>query len=80
MPESAKEGDSVLPEGSDIGLGSRDRAFESPHSDQNPLKSLISEGFSYSLSIAAQNLRSVAMAKNVIIRCFLVICSAMYYN
>ena len=36
MPESAKEGDSVLPEGSDIGLGSRDRAFESPHSDQNP--------------------------------------------
>ena len=36
MPESAKECDTVLPEGSDIGLGSRDRAFESPHSDQNP--------------------------------------------
>lgn len=26
---------------------------------KNPLKSLISEGFSYSLSIAAQNLRAV---------------------
>ena len=36
MPESAKEGDSVLPEGSDIGLGSRGRAFESLYSDQNP--------------------------------------------
>ena len=36
MPESAKECDTVLPEGLDIGLGSRDRAFESPHSDQNP--------------------------------------------
>lgn len=34
MPESAKECDTVLPEGSDIGLGSRDRALESPHSDQ----------------------------------------------
>ena len=34
--ESAKEGARVLAEGSDIGLGSRDRAFESPHSDQNP--------------------------------------------
>ena len=36
MPESVKEGDSVLPEGSDIGLGSRGRAFESLYSDQNP--------------------------------------------
>lgn len=36
MPESAKEGATGLHEGSDIGLGSRDRAFESPHSDQNP--------------------------------------------
>ena len=36
MPESAKEGDSVLPEGSDIDLGSRGRAFESLYSDQNP--------------------------------------------
>ena len=35
MPESAKECDTVLPEGLDIGLGSRDRAFESPHSDHN---------------------------------------------
>ena len=34
MPESAKECDTVLPEGLDIGLGSRDRALESPHSDQ----------------------------------------------
>ena len=36
MPESAKECARPLAEGSDIGLGSRDRAFESPHSDQNP--------------------------------------------
>lgn len=36
MPESAKEGDSVLPEGSDIGLGCRGWVFKSPHSDQNP--------------------------------------------
>ena len=36
MPESAKDGARGLAEGSDIGLGSRDRAFESPHSDQNP--------------------------------------------
>nr|WP_302648165.1 hypothetical protein [uncultured Dysosmobacter sp.] len=32
--ESAKEGDSVLPEGSDIGLGPGDRAFEPHYSDQ----------------------------------------------
>ena len=36
VPESAKEGARPLAESSDIGLGSRDRAFESPHSDQNP--------------------------------------------
>lgn len=36
MPESAKEGDSVLPEGSDIGLGPGDRAFEPHYSDQKP--------------------------------------------
>lgn len=36
MPESAKEGARPLAESSDIGLGSRDRAFESPHSDQKP--------------------------------------------
>ena len=35
VPESAKEGDSVLPEGSDIGLGAGCRGFESLHSDQN---------------------------------------------
>ena len=34
MPESAKEGDSVLPEGSDIGLGPSGRGFEPLHSDQ----------------------------------------------
>ena len=43
--ESAKEGVTGLSEGSDIGLGSRDRAFESPHSDQNPLKSVDFRGF-----------------------------------
>ena len=36
MPESAKECDTVLPEGSDIGLGCRGWVFKSPHSDQNP--------------------------------------------
>ena len=39
VPESAKEGARGLSEGSDIGLGSRGRAFESPHSDQNSAKS-----------------------------------------
>ena len=34
--ESAKECDSVLPEGSDIGLGPGDRAFEPHYSDQTP--------------------------------------------
>ena len=37
MPESAKECDTVLPEGLDIGLGPGDRAFESHYSDQNVL-------------------------------------------
>ena len=45
MPESAKECDTVLPEGSDIGLGPSGREFESPHSDQNPLKSVDFRGF-----------------------------------
>ena len=53
MPESAKEGARPLAESSDIGLGSRDRAFESPHSDQNPSEIV---DFSYSLSIATQDL------------------------
>ena len=35
MPESAKEGDTVLPEGLDIGLGPSGREFESPISDQS---------------------------------------------
>ena len=34
--ESAKEGARVLAEGSDIGLGSGDRAFEPHYSDQKP--------------------------------------------
>ena len=34
MPESTKEGVTGLSEGSDIGLGSRGRAFESLYSDQ----------------------------------------------
>lgn len=36
MPESAKECDTVLPEGLDIGLGPGDRAFEPHYSDQKP--------------------------------------------
>ena len=36
VPESAKEGATGLPEGSDIGLGSRGRAFESHYSGQKP--------------------------------------------
>ena len=38
MLESTKEDATGLPEGSDIGLGLRGRAFESPHSDQNSAK------------------------------------------
>lgn len=36
MTESTKEGARVLAEGSDIGLGPGDRAFEPHYSDQNP--------------------------------------------
>ena len=36
MPESAKQGATGLAEGSDIGLGPGDRAFEPHYSDQNP--------------------------------------------
>ena len=36
MLESTKEGATGLPEGSDIGLGPGDRAFEPHYSDQNP--------------------------------------------
>ena len=36
MLESAKEGVAGLSEGSDIGLGPGDRAFESHYSDQKP--------------------------------------------
>ena len=35
VPESAKEGATGLAEGSDIGLGPGDRAFEPHYSDQN---------------------------------------------
>ena len=58
MPESAKEGATGLPEGSDIGLGPRGREFEPRHSDQNPSEIVDFRGvFSYSLSIASQDLR-----------------------
>ena len=40
-----------------------------------PLKSLISEGFSYSLSIAAQDLRAVARSRQ-----FIAIFTKLYYN
>ena len=36
VPESAKECDTVLPEGSDISLGPGDRAFEPHYSGQKP--------------------------------------------
>ena len=42
----AKEGGRVLAEGSDTRLGSRDRAFESPHSDQFSQKNRLIDGFS----------------------------------
>ena len=42
---------------------------------KTPLKSLISEGFSYSLSIAAQNLTVVAEIRRLI-----VIFTKLYYN
>ena len=54
MPESAKEGATGLPEGSDIGLGPGDRAFEPHYSDQKPSEIVDFRGLSYSLSIAAQ--------------------------
>ena len=37
VPESAKDGTTGLLEGSDIGLGAGDRAFEPRYSDQKPL-------------------------------------------
>ena len=43
--ESAKEGVAGLSEGSDIGLGSRDRAFEPHYSDQNPSEIVDFRGF-----------------------------------
>ena len=61
MPESTKEGVTGLSEGSDIGLGPGDRAFEPHYSDQTPLKSLISEGGSFSLSIAAPHRADLAV-------------------
>ena len=38
VPESTKQGATGLPEGSDIGLGAGDRAFEPRYSDQKPLE------------------------------------------
>ena len=46
VPESAKECDTVLPEGSDIGLGPSGREFESPISDHSHRKYCIYGGFS----------------------------------
>ena len=45
MPESAKEGATGLPEGSDIGLGPGDRAFEPHYSDQTPSEIVDFRGF-----------------------------------
>lgn len=45
VPESVKEGATGLHEGSDIGLGPSGREFESPISDQSPLKSVDFRGF-----------------------------------
>ena len=60
MPESAKEGARPLAESSDIGLGPRGREFEPRHSDQNPSEIVDFRGvFSYSLVIAAQDLRDL---------------------
>ena len=42
---------------------------------KTPLKSLISEGFSYSLSIATQDLKAVAEIRHLI-----VIFTKLYYN
>ena len=53
MAESTKKRTKALFEETDILLGPGDRAFEPHYSDQTPLKSLISEGGSFSLSIAA---------------------------
>lgn len=53
MLESTKEGLTGLPEGSDIGLGPGDRAFEPHYSDQKPQERVAPGGFS--LFIAAQN-------------------------
>ncbi len=60
MPESTKEGVTGLSEGSDIGLGPGDRAFESYYSA--PLKSMISEGPFSSLIPAAQNLSRLTLS------------------
>jgi len=46
VPESAKEGATGLPEGSDIGLGPSGREFESPISDHSHRKYCIYGGFS----------------------------------
>lgn len=57
MPESTKEGVTGLSEGSDIGLGPGDRAFEPHYSDQSPQERIAPGGFS--LFIAAQDLRGM---------------------
>ena len=47
MLESAKEGVAGLSEGSDIGLGPGDRAFEPHYSDQKPSEIANFRGFCY---------------------------------
>ena len=59
--ESAKECDSVLPEGSDIGLGPSGRGFEPLHSDQKLSEISDFRELSYSLSIVAQWVRSTGV-------------------
>lgn len=52
--ESAKECDSVLPEGSDIGLGAGCRGFKSLHSDQKGSKLMLSSLFLMRFFASAQ--------------------------
>ena len=49
MPESAKECDTVLPEGLDIGLGAGGPGFESLHSDHKSTVILIELRWTFSM-------------------------------
>ena len=50
-----KRAEKVFP----ISLGSRDRAFESPHSDQKPLKSVDFRGFFFVSASATERTRDL---------------------